>query len=530
MSRPLAFQWLTAARGVEQLDVADHLGHRAEAEPGHQLAHLLGDELHEVDDELRLAAEPGAQLRVLRGHAHRAGVEVADAHHDAPADHERRGGEAELLGAEQRGDDHVATGLHLPVGLHHDAVAQPVEQQRLLGLGEAELPRRAGVLQRRQRRGAGAAVVTGDQHHVGLGLAHPGGDGADADLGDELDVHPGERVGVLEVVDQLLEILDRVDVVVRRRADEADARRAAAGLGDPRVDLVAGQLAALAGLGALGHLDLQVVGVGQVVAGDAEAPAGHLLDRAAPRRVVQPLGVLAALAGVALAADRVHRDGQRLVGLHADRAVAHRPGGEALDDLADRLDLVDRHRRPHAVLEGEQPAQRGQPAGLVVDQRGVLLEDVVALGPGGVLQLEHRLRVEQVHLALAPPLVLAAELEPAVGALLGPRRVGGGVARGDLHGDLVEADAAEAADRAGEVLVDQLLAEADALEDLRAGVAGDGAHAHLAHHLEHALAGGLDVVLHRLVRVHPAEAVERPRSTMSSMLSNARYGLIAPAP
>ena len=45
------------------------------------------------------------------------------------------------------------------------------------------------------------------------------------------------------------------------------------------VDLVAGQLAALAGLGALRHLDLQLVGVDQVLAGHAEAARGDLLDR-----------------------------------------------------------------------------------------------------------------------------------------------------------------------------------------------------------------------------------------------------------
>ena len=88
------------------------------------------------------------------------------------------------------------------------------------------------------------------------------------------------RVGVLQVVDQLREVLDRVDVVVRRRRDQADARRGVPGPGDPRVDLVARQLAALAGLGALGHLDLQVVGVDQVLAGHAEPAGGHLLDRA----------------------------------------------------------------------------------------------------------------------------------------------------------------------------------------------------------------------------------------------------------
>ncbi len=199
--------------------------------------------------------------------------------------------------------DHVASGLHLTVGLDDDAVAQPVEQQRLLGLGQTELPRAAGMLERGERTGAGTAVVTGDQHDVGLGLRDAGGDGADTTLGDELHVHASRRVGVLQVVDQLLEVLDRVDVVVRRRADQADARRRVPGRCDPRVHLVTRQLAALAGLGALGHLDLQVVGVGEVLRGHPEASGRDLLDRRAPLRVVQPVDVLATLAGVRLRAD-----------------------------------------------------------------------------------------------------------------------------------------------------------------------------------------------------------------------------------
>ncbi len=174
--------------------------------------------------------------------------------------------------------DHVAAGLQLAVGLDHDPVPQAVEHQRLLGLGQAELPGGAGVLERGQGAGPGAAVVARDQHHVGLGLGHARGDGAHADLGHQLHVHPGRRVGVLEVVDQLGQVLDRVDVVVRRRRDEPHAGRGVPGAGDPRVHLVAGQLAALAGLGALGHLDLDVVRVGQVLRRHAEAARGHLLD------------------------------------------------------------------------------------------------------------------------------------------------------------------------------------------------------------------------------------------------------------
>ena len=89
--------------------------------------------------------------------------------------------------------DDVAAGLQLAVGLDDDPVAQAVEQQRLLGLGQAELPRAAGVLERRQRRGAGAAVVAGDQDDVGVRLGDAGRDRADPDLGDQLHVHAGLR-------------------------------------------------------------------------------------------------------------------------------------------------------------------------------------------------------------------------------------------------------------------------------------------------------------------------------------------------
>ena len=84
-----------------------------------------------------------------------------------------------------------------------------------------KLPRQAGVLDARQRRSARAAVVARDQHVVGVRLHDAGGDRADADLGDELHADARRRVRVLQVVDQLRQILDRVDVVVRRRADQA---------------------------------------------------------------------------------------------------------------------------------------------------------------------------------------------------------------------------------------------------------------------------------------------------------------------
>ncbi len=79
--------------------------------------------------------------------------------------------------------------------------------------------------------------------------------------------------------------------------------------------------------------------------------------------------------------------------------------------------------------------------GLFVHPLRVLPEDVVALGAGGVLQLEHGLRVEEVHLAVAAPLVLPALDQPATGGRA-VGRVGDGVPLGDLRSDHVEADPA----------------------------------------------------------------------------------------
>ena len=130
-------------------------------------------------------------------------------------------------------------------------------------------------------RGAGAALEARDGDMVGARFRDAGGHRADADFGDQLDRDLSVGIDVLQIVDQLRQILDRIDVVMRRRRDQADAGRRVPDLGDDRVDLVAGQLAAFAGLGALRHLDLHHVGVDEIFRRDAEAARGDLLDRRA---------------------------------------------------------------------------------------------------------------------------------------------------------------------------------------------------------------------------------------------------------
>src|SRR5690554_4342810 len=94
------------------------------------------------------------------------------------------------------------------------------------------------------------------------------------------------------------------------------------GSGDPGINLLTGQLSAFAWFRALGHLDLKLTGVYQIVAGYSESSGSHLLDRAvfgiAVFQDLEALWILAALAGVAAAANTVHGNRQSLVGFLAD--------------------------------------------------------------------------------------------------------------------------------------------------------------------------------------------------------------------
>ena len=145
---------------------------------------------------LRITCKFFAQLRILRGDADGAGVEVTLAHHNTAHRDERCGGETHLFGTEQRGNDHVATGLEPAVGLEHHAATEVVENQRLMRLGNAQFPRQAGVFNTRQRGCTSTPGFAGNQNVIRVSLGHAGGDRAHTHFGHELYAHARGAVGV----------------------------------------------------------------------------------------------------------------------------------------------------------------------------------------------------------------------------------------------------------------------------------------------------------------------------------------------
>ena len=73
---------------------------------------------------------------------------------------------------------------------------------------QTELPGQAGVFDTGLRRGSGPAVVTTNQHDIGMAFGHTRGNRADPDLGDQLHADARLGVGVLQVVNELGQVFD----------------------------------------------------------------------------------------------------------------------------------------------------------------------------------------------------------------------------------------------------------------------------------------------------------------------------------
>ena len=157
-------------RGQEPAALADDLADRSCPERGKLEPEVLGDRQREPLDLLGCAGELGPEVRALGGDPGRTGVEVALAGHVAAERDERRRPEPELLGAEQRGDEQIPADLQAAVGPEDDPVSQPVPEERLVDLGETELPGRADVLDRAERAGARPTGVAREVDVVRTGL------------------------------------------------------------------------------------------------------------------------------------------------------------------------------------------------------------------------------------------------------------------------------------------------------------------------------------------------------------------------
>ena len=267
---------------------------------------------------------------------------------------------------------------------------------------------------------------------------------------------------------------------MRRRGNQAHARRGVTGLRDPRVHLSARQMAALTGLRALGHLDLQLFGADQIPGGYAETSRSHLLDGGTAVQAVRPdfqtLQAFTALTGVGLAMQSIHGNGQTFMGLLGNRSVGHGSGLKPGHDGIHALYFLN----GHALLRIVEVHQSAEITAVIfpVDELCVFLKHLVVAPLCGLLQQMDGLGVVQMLLAAASALMASHALQSQV-YVQSQGIKGCGMKLVRLFLDVCQSDAAHTADGIGEVLVHHILVDTDGLEDLGALIGLDGGNTHL---------------------------------------------------
>ena len=321
-------------------------------------------------------------------------VQVTDAQVLTTQRDHRAGTEAKAFGAKNGCLDHIKTGFQATVCLYPNFAAQVITTQRLMRFRQPKFPWRTGITNGRQRRSTSAAVVTGDGNQVSVSLGHARGDSANTRLGYQLDRHQRSRINLFQVKDQLRQIFDGIDVVMRRWRNKCDARHSITQASNQLVYLTTRQLTTFAGLGTLRDLDLQHIGVNQILRRHTKASGRNLLDTrgtlgTVTRRVFTPL------TGVGASAKTVHCLGNGLMRLRRQGSERDTRRVKALEYLLKGLNLVERDRRL-IITHFQEVTQRRHRA--VVYQSRVFKVLIVAITLHGILQRTYHIRVVRVVL------------------------------------------------------------------------------------------------------------------------------------
>src|ERR1700751_2923386 len=100
-----------------------------------------------------------------------------------------------------------------------------------MGFAQTDFPRQSSILDGSKRRRTGPSVVAADGDDVGASLGYAGGDNADARARDEFDAYTSPWIYGAQIVDELRQVFNAVNIVVRRRRNK---RRAGSSMPDAR--------------------------------------------------------------------------------------------------------------------------------------------------------------------------------------------------------------------------------------------------------------------------------------------------------
>src|SRR6267142_1528372 len=165
---------------------------------------------------------------------------MALARHDATDGEERGRAKTKFVRAENGSKDDIACKFQASVHAERETRTEARANQGVVRFAQTDFPGKPGVLDGSERRGAGATIVAADGDDVRASFGDARGDDPDARAGNQLHADASARIHGAQVVDQLREVFDAVDIVMRRRRNQRSTGRRMPNARDVFADLPRG--------------------------------------------------------------------------------------------------------------------------------------------------------------------------------------------------------------------------------------------------------------------------------------------------
>mmetsp|Transcript_15954 Transcript_15954/g.39104 ORF Transcript_15954/g.39104 Transcript_15954/m.39104 type:complete len:753 (+) Transcript_15954:902-3160(+) len=482
---------LTLSVRLEVLGLANHFFHRSVAKFSHNLTNFLSNKEEIVYNVLWLTSELLSEFFILSSNTHGAGIQMALSHHDATHGDQRGSCKTILFSSKKTGNSDIASSLELTISLQLDAVTESIENKSLLSLSKTKFPRKSTSLDSSPGSCSCTTIVSTDKNVVRIGLGNTCSNNTDTNFRDKLDRNFSIWLGVLQIMNELSKILNRVNVVVRRWGNQTDTGGSVTVASNVLGDLESWKFSSFSRLGSLCHLDLNLVTVCKIFRSDTKTTRGHLLD-AGSTVVGESLGVFTTFSSVGTSSELIHGHGQSLVSFLTDRTKRHGSSGESLDNLADRFHFFKRNGLGRIKLELEL-STKSDLLVLFVGQSGEFLVGVSRIGSGSNLEVHHTTGSVQVGFATISPveLTITADQDLILLSMAGESIF---VESFHITVQCLKVGTLDSGGSTSEAAINNFFGQTNSFKDLSALVTLECGNTHLAHNLEKTLGSSLAVV------------------------------------
>ena len=171
--------------------------------------------------------------------------------------------------------------------------------------------------------------------------------GADTIFRNKFHRNACARIDILHIENQLRQIFDGINIMMRRRRNKLDALNRMPRSRNDSIYFMTGELPALAGFCTLCNLNLNFICIDQIVCRDAKTSRSNLFD-GAPAEIsvgirLESFFILAAFTGIRPATHAVHRNSECFMRFFTNGAVRHCSCDKSFNDFLYRFHFFNRN-------------------------------------------------------------------------------------------------------------------------------------------------------------------------------------------